>query len=208
MKYLFLIVVLVYNCSTARGQDKIYGSFNSSFSTINIVAGYVHKVGSNEFGLGIRRNISEVAHRDDLEYPIKRRLFRRRGNEIENWGLHAFYQRNLPKYFTNLDLFFFYDFQITHSSAWFEWHLPTDIYVNGNRAYRRIDERHGPYTWVEQTCGIGFSFNLSSNIKFIQRAGIGNAFVIGNSEIKERYNLNYVHSDFAVLWSAGLAYSF
>jgi hypothetical protein len=188
-------------------QSSVFVGFNSSYSTINLSAGYLYQSGKNEIGFGVRRNISEVAHRDDLMHPLKRRLFRRRESPIENWGLHLFYNRKLPKLFEQIDLFLFYDFQTTYASTRNVWYEPTGKYLDNNMLYRQVVERHGPYTWIEQNVGVGFEFAISEKVLAFQKIGIGNALVIGNSIMKQRQNLPYIYSDFAILWSLGLKYN-
>ena len=187
-------------------QIRVYPVFNSVISgrSINLLASKQIK-NRHEFGGGLRININKFAHNDDQDNIFKKRMYATK--PLHYFGIEGFYQIHFLKKLPHIDLFAFYDIQVCYSTT-------------GNR-FNEFDPitmeeyfRHfGPFTWIEQNIGIGFTVDIWKNIFITQRLGGGVNFILGKdapfSETKDYYLIKTPFEfEFGYLLSVGIGYRF
>ena len=188
----FLLVSLVL---TVAAQTEITSTFNSTHSGRNVTFA-LSKTFNNmhEFGGGLRININSLAMSDDQNHVYYKRLYA--SNFMQHLGIAGFYHYHIFRNWEHVKPFLFYDFQATYSTT--RNHITiastTDEYVN-----------HGPFTWLEQTVGIGFKADLPNGFFITQKIGFGTSFILGKDEQLLKNNFDW---EFGGLINVGIGYRF
>lgn len=206
LKILFLIVFVCYTKSSIA-QVRTIVDFNSVISgrSINVLASGQVK-NRHEFGGGLRININKFAHNDDQDNIYKKRMYTTK--PLHYFGIEGFYQVHIFHKLKHIDLFAFYNIQVCYSTT-------------GNRDHSQYDQstgeyvmRHyGPFTWIEQNIGIGFTVDIWNNMFLTQRLGGGTNFILGGDKPMDE-NKNYYlpknkfENEFGYLFSVGIGYRF
>jgi len=85
---------------------------------------------------------------------------------------------------------------------------PWGYATNGDVLYKKHIEFFGPFTWIEQTIGIGFKVDIAGSFFITERAGVGVSFMLGD-DIKLPQMLPKKYEwEFGFLCSAGIGYRF
>jgi hypothetical protein len=205
MKNIILTLILGLFLQNAMTQVRVNPVFNSVHSgrSINLLASGQIK-NRHEFGGGVRINIYKYAHNDDQNNLFKKRLYP--SKSLHYFGLEGFYQVHILKNLKHIDLFAFYDIQVSYSSS-------------GNRdlEYDDAGERplryYGPFTWLEQNIGIGFTVDIWKNIYLVQRLGVGTDFILGKfrsvgEDTRNNHSSKKFMNEFGYLLSVGIGYRF
>lgn len=200
-KTVLLFLLFAGIMESAMAQIRVVTDFNSVISgrSINVlVSGQVKN--RHEFGGGLRININKDAHNDDQGNIYKKRMYAT--EPLHYFGLEGFYQIHFLQRLPHIDLFAFYDVQVCYSTT-------------GNRLLPAEEEmaHFGPFTWLEQNIGIGFSVDIWDNVFLTQRLGGGMTFILGEDNPKNEVRDDYLMKDafdyeFGYLFSAGIGYRF
>ena len=158
-------IVWVGLMQSSMAQIRVFSVFNSigSGRSINLLASRQIK-NRHEFGGGLRININKHAHNDDQQNVFKKRMYATK--PLHYFGIEGFYHIHLLQKLQHIDFFSFYDIQLVYSTT-------------GNRceAYMPEMEHYGPFTWIEQNIGIGFTVDIWKNFFLTQRLGGGVRFI-------------------------------
>ena len=225
MKYLIkiaFVIVFIGFSQNSMAQIRVLADFNSVFSgrSINVLASGQVK-NRHEFGGGLRININKFAHNDDQGNTFKKRMFATK--PVHYFGLNGFYQIHLFQKLKHIDFFAFYDVQVSYSTTQNRIFWPAAVAQNidssgviSNRdglLYELHKTRFGPFVWLEQNIGIGFTVDIWKNIFFTQRLGAGTCFILGRDPLptdarpytlaKKRFK-----NSFGYLFSVGVGYRF
>ena len=161
------LIVLVGFMQSSIAQIRVYPVFNSigSGRSINLLASGQVK-NRHEFGGGLRFNINKYAHNDDQHNVYKKRMYATK--PLHYFGVEGFYHIHLLQKLPHIDFFAFYDIQFVYSTT-------------GSRflCYESVMGHFGPFTWIEQNIGIGFTVDIWKNFFLIQRLGGGTRFILG-----------------------------
>jgi hypothetical protein len=196
-KKTLLFIILVGLIQSLTSQVRVATDFNSVISgrSINVLASGQLK-NRHEFGGGLRININKYTHNDDQNNFFKKRMYATK--PLHYFGIEGFYQVHIFQKLKYIDLFAFYDIQLSYSTT-------------GNRFNPFYDEmlHFGPFTWIEQNIGIGFTVDIWNNIFFIQRLGGGVNFILGEDKKNDHYLMKTPFTnEFGYLLSAGIGYRF
>jgi len=188
-------------------QVRVFPVFNSVHSgrSINILASGQIK-NRHEFGGGLRININKSIHNDDQSNLYKKRMWATKF--VHHVGLDGFYQAHIFQKLKHIDLFTFYDVQFFYSTTGNRDRTKYD-YTTGRFVVRHF----GPFAWIEQNIGIGFTVDIWNNIFFTQRLGGGATFIIGKDKpISPDKNYILIKPPFewmfGYLLSVGIGYRF
>lgn len=200
MKNTILIIIFAFFLQSITSQTRIIADFNSVMSgrSINILASRQVK-NRHEFGGGLRININKFAHNDDQDNIFKKRMYATK--PLHYFGIEGFYQVHIFQKLKHIDLFAFYDIQVCYSTTGYRDRSRYD-YAKGEFTMRYF----GPFTWIEQNVGIGFTVDIWNNIFLIQRLGGGACFILGKDTPPDE-NKNYYLVKNSFEWGFGYLFS-
>lgn len=206
MKKNILTTLLVFLITQLFSQTQIQTAYNSTFSgrSITISASQLVK-DHHEFGGGLRININSLKHPDDQMNVYYKRLFATQA--LQYFGVEAFYHLHFLRRWKHVKPFAFYDLQSTYSKTRSRVFLPYAYDVNGEVLYKEHVIFSGPFVWVEQNIGIGFTANLFSNLFMYQKIGGGIALIYGR-DTQINNGRNIYEWEFCPLINTGIGYRF
>lgn len=165
--------------STAFSQSISIG-FNVTQSGRNVTAVYAKQVKLHEFSFGIGYNINRYAHPDNQFNLYKKRLYAT--NVLEHINLNFGYQHSIFNALKCVKPFLFFDFQAKYAPT--RNKFPDRVTVNseGELIYTKAVATFGPYTWLENNVGIGFTANITDKFYIKQKFGAGIMLILGTDE--------------------------
>ena len=207
IKKIAILIAFVGLMQNSIAQVRVYPTFNSITSgrSINLLASTQVK-NRHELGGGLRVNINindvnKYVHSEWFDYSFKKQMFATK--PLHYFGIEGFYQIHLFPKLQCIDFFAFYDIQLVYSTAG-----NTIDKVELNPKTGSMDYKYflhlGPFTWIEQNIGIGFTVDIWKNIFFTQRFGGGTCIVLG----KDNYLGNEPSCEFGYMLSVGIGYRF
>lgn len=163
-------VLCIIGLATLKGQVPVVVNFNSTNTgrSIDVLASKIID-GRHELGGGLCFNINKQTANDDQSNVYRKRLYA--GNPWEFFGAEGFYQVHFLKNLPHVDLFAFYDIQYRFAHTRFSTHPTSGVYST-----------FGPFHWIEQNVGLGFSVDIWKNLFLIQRLGGGVSFIVGKDK--------------------------
>ena len=167
MKPIFLFFTLLI-ASSLSAQIELITAFNSTFSGRNVALTISKTNNKHEFGGGIRYNIGMLAMPDDQGNLYYKRLYP--STFGQHFGVQGFYHHHILNHWEHIKPFVFYDVQAAYSTT------------RNNDCYRENTVRFGPFTWIEQTVGVGFKVDLANQFFISQKIGIGGGLILGTDE--------------------------
>jgi hypothetical protein len=207
-----LLVAFSGLLQSATAQTRVYPVFNSVISgrSINLLASTQIK-NRHEFGGGLRININKYAHNDDQYNIFKKRMYATKF--LHYFGLEGFYHIHFLQTLPHIGLFAFYDIQVCYSTTGNRMPQFEVDPITGECKHDEYFRHFGPFTWIEQNIGIGFTIDIWKNIFITQRLGVGVNFILGKdkpfSETKDYYLVkNPFEFEFGYLLSVGIGYRF
>jgi len=214
MKNSIIILSIVFAglMQHSTAQVRVFPVFNSTGTgrSVNLLASAQVK-NRHEFGGGLRININKYAHNDDQLNLYFKRMFATK--PLHYFGVEGFYHVHLLQKLQHIDFFAFYDIQVAYSTT-------------GNRDYRHDSDpltgecelsnpfiHFGPFTWIEQNIGIGFTVDIWKNFFLTQRLGGGAHFILGYDKPFSDTKNDYIIKDpftweFGYVLSVGIGYRF
>ena len=210
MKNTIILILLAGFLQSTIAQVRVFPVFNSDYSgrSINVLASGQVK-NRHEFGGGLRFYINKYAHNDDQNNIFKKRMWATK--PIHYFGIEGFYQVHLFQKLPHIDFFAFYNIQLFYSTVRNRIELLKTDPVTKERGLREYNYIFGPFTWIEQNIGIGFTVDIWNNIFFTQRLGGGTTFILGRDTRKPDTPLLWkppFTSEFGYLLSVGIGYRF
>jgi len=159
--------------------------FNSTHTGRNVTAQYEIKRGKSEYSLGLGININMYGHPDNQANIYKKRLYATKWYHYFNADFT--YQRYIfNEKTTAVKPFVFYDLQAKYSTTRNQMVLPytydSTLVVNRPEdgiLYRERIEYFGPFWWLENNIGIGFTADITDRIYIKQRIGMGVDLILG-----------------------------
>jgi len=209
IKITVFLVALAGCLQSAMAQVRVYPVFNSIISgrSINLLASGQVK-NRHEFGGGLRININKYIHNDDQHNIYKKRMYATK--PLHYFGVEGFYHVHFLQKLQHIDLFAFYDIQLVYSTTGNRFGDETEMLQSG----KYVMKHFGPFTWVEQNIGIGFTVDIWKNFFLTQRLGGGVHFILGEDpwlpvEIKPYWLAKSPFTwEFGYVLSVGLGYRF
>lgn len=213
MQYL-LTTCLVALLSHASFSQSILLGYNSTASGRNLTVQYEIARKSHEFSMGLGYNINRYAHPDDQSNFYKKRLYAT--EPYHHVNLNLTYQRYiLTKKVKGIRPFLFYDLQAKYSTTMSRFVLPfrydPSLVVNKPEEgilYRETVNYFGPFTWIENNIGIGFTADLTDKIYIKQRFGVGTHFILGYDDRIGHKLFSWFYWEFATLMHFSVGYRF
>ena len=210
LKKVVFVIVFTGFVQSSFAQIRVCPVFNSigSGRSINLLASGQIK-NRHELGGGLRININKYTHNDDQDNMLKKRMYATK--PLHFFGIEGFYQIHLLQKLQYIDFFTFYDIQVCYSTTGNRWTFTTEKDpISG----KYVMAHFGPFTWIEQNIGVGFTVDIWKNFFFVQRLGGGTRFVLGIdkplSETKDHLwqNKEPFTFEFGYLLSVGIGYRF
>ena len=213
IKRIAFVIVFAGLLQSMMAQIRVYPVFNSigSGRSINLLASkqmkYIHELGG-----GLRININKYAHNDDQDNVYKKRMYATK--PLHYFGVEGFYHIHLLQRLQHFDFFAFYDIQLVYSTTGNRLlrHEIIDPYT-GECEINTYFRNHGPFTWIEQNIGIGFTVDIWKNFFLTQRLGGGVRFMLG-MDTPPNGNKDYwlakppFEWEFGYVLSVGIGYRF
>ncbi len=159
--------------------------FNSTDAGRNITVQYEKKMIQNEYSFGLGVNINMYGHPDNQNNFYRKRLYATKWHHYFNadftYQMYIFNEKT-----TAVKPFVFYDLQAKYSTTRNQMVLPytydSTLVVNRPEdgiLYRERIEYFGPFWWLENNIGIGFTADITDRIYIKQRIGMGVDLILG-----------------------------
>ena len=152
----------------------------------NLTAAFSKKFNKNEVGVGLGYNINRIIQPDDQNNIYHKRLFATK--PYHHLNLNLFYHRYVFTQLKHIKPFVFYDFQLkystTRSSMYLGYKLDTTINAStfdGQILYAKKVTNYGPFWWMENMIGVGFTVDITDKWYLKQKAGLGINFIYGET---------------------------
>jgi hypothetical protein len=175
----------------ANGQTDFTISYNSIPSAIPnlVVTASTFASPKNEFGGGLRFHFASYELPDDQNKLFYKRLFA--AEPYQEVGITGFYHRYIFSELQSIKPFAFYDVQLAYAAQ--------RINGFGGSEYRVT----GPYTWMDNSLGLGFKANIYGHWYLQQKLGFATTLIFGESDNFAISDFNYV---FGYFFQAGICY--
>ncbi|HIP48687.1 MAG TPA: hypothetical protein EYG92_06965 [Lutibacter sp.] len=203
-----LLLLVLYSIINLNAQIDTSIKFNKTASGRNFSSD-ISKVFNekHEIGIGFRYNINSLKHPDD-----QGNIFYRRQYATKPWhhiGLRVFYHRKILPNWRKIEPFMFFDLQATHTTTRNVWYWPYAFDTSSNQIlYNRFEENFGPFTWVEQSIGLGYKVKLTKNIFITSQFGLEGMLIFGrDDELVVTWGKG-PNFEFGYLFDFGIGYRF
>lgn len=178
MKYLSGIILLLL--STTAFSQSINVGFNSTHSGRNVTVQFEKQFKKHEFSIGLGYNINKYAHPDNQNYIYKKRFYA--SNAAEHLNLNLTYQRYVLPNLDCIKPFLFYDFQGRYGSTHNDLTGWVSSTGDGGRVYTEHMASFGPFAWLENNIGIGFTADITDRFYLKQKFGGGAMLIVGSDK--------------------------
>jgi len=189
--------------------QKLSAGFNSTHSGRSLSATYSIEKKNHEIGFGLGFNINQNKHNDDQENLYLKRLYA--SEFIQYFAFKGFYHRTINLNIENVKPYFFYDLQVRYSKTRNRStrlpNIPDTAITNNPGQFFFPGEnvkQYGPFTWVEQTIGLGFDIQLNERFFLRQKFGVETNFILGRDDQIRR--LNWFDWEFGALYNIEVGY--
>ncbi len=187
-------------------------NYNSTGAGRNITINYTKNINHNAISIGIGYNINSIRQPDDEANIYYKRLYATKPVQYLNCNLS--YQHDIFYNLKNIHPFVFYDLQIKYSTTRSSMYLPYDYdstYLNTANPedgilYKNYIAYFGPYTWIENSIGIGFKVDITDRFYLQQRIGAGIHFIYGYGSGKNLVVKRKTDWEFMGLLNVGIVY--
>lgn len=187
-------------------------NYNSTGAGRNITVNYSKNINNHAWSFGIGYNINSIRQPDDEANIYYKRLFATTPAQHLNFNLS--YRHNIFYNLKNIKPFVFYDLQIKYSTTRSSMYLPYDYdstYLNTAHPedgilYKNHIAYFGPYTWIENSIGIGFKVGITDRFYLQQRFGAGIHFIYGYGSGKDIVLKQKIDWEFMGLLNIGIVY--
>lgn len=200
--------ILAGLCSFAQNSAKI--SFNTSTLRESVIIGYSRKVHQvHEIEAGIRYHINRLIMPDDQQHIYYRRTYA--SNFIQRFGLQFGYSWCFLPKLEHLKPFVFYELQAAYSTTRNRGYLYTYYINEGTSQLEEYLEYFGPFLWLQNTIGIGFSVDIWKSFYLFEKMGFNATIIIGRDEklMPDPFQLiKGITNEFGYIISFGVGYSF
>jgi len=209
-KYL-LLVLLPFFAITGSSQN-IGLNYYSTGAGKNITTTYIKNIKHSSISIGLGYNINSIRQPDDESNIYYKRLYATKPFHHLNFNLS--YQHDIFYNLKNIKPFVFYDLQIKYSTTRSSMYLPYDYdstYLNTAHPedgilYKKHVAYFGPYTWLENSIGIGFNVNITDKFYLTQKIGAGIHFIYGYGSGKDIVLKPKTEWEFMGLLNVGVVY--
>lgn len=187
-------------------------NYNSTGAGRNITVNYIKNISHNAISIGIGYNINIIRQPDDEANIYYKRLYATKPIHYLNFNLS--YQHDIFNNLKNIKPFIFYDLQVKYSTTRSSMYIPYNYdstYLNTPNPedgilYKNYIAYFGPYTWIENSIGIGFKVDISDRFYLQQRFGAGIHFIYGYGSGKDIVAKLKTEWEFMGLLNIGLVY--
>ena len=194
MKYIVLFTLTTLISITLSAQNKNIGlQFYSTGAGENLTATLSFEKNANKFGFGVGLNINSIRQPDDEANIYYRRLYATKPIHFLNFN--AFYQKDIFSSLNKINPFIVYDLQIKHSTTRSSMYLPFDydstlVITEPEEGilYRNYIEYFGPFTWIENSIGIGINIDITDKLSLTQKIGGGICIIVGDEPKLVKYS--------------------
>ena len=187
-------------------------NYNSTGAGRNITATYTKNISHNSLSLGLGCNINSIKQPDDQANIYYKRLFATKPIHYLNFNLS--YQHDILYNLKNIKPFIFYDLQIKYSTTRSSMYLPYDYdstFLNTTNPdegilYKNEIAYFGPFTWLENSIGLGFKVDITDRFYLQQKIGAGIHFIYGYGSGKDIVLKPKTEWEFMGLLNVGIVY--
>jgi len=209
-KYLFLVLLISY-ASTVKSQN-IGLNYYSTGAGRNITVSYSEIINNSEIGIGLGYNIGSIKQPDDQNNIYYKRLFPTKSLHHLNFNLT--YEHDIFYNLKTIKPIVFYDLQIKYSTTRSSMYTPYDYdstYLNTAHPedgvlYKKHVAYFGPYTWIENSVGIGFKVDITNKFYLKQKIGGGVYFIHGYDSGEDIVVKPKTEWEFMGLLNVGIVY--
>lgn len=209
MKYIILFTLTTLISITLSAQNKNIGLQHYSTGAGENLTATLSKIkDKNELGFGVGFNINSIRQPDDEANIYYKRLYATKPIHFLNFNI--FYQKDIFTSITKIKTFIVYDLQIKHSTTRSSMYIPFDydstLVINDPEEgilYRNYIEYFGPFTWVENSIGIGINIDITDKLSLIQKIGGGIYFIFGDEPKLVKYSPEW---EFMYFYNMGITY--
>ncbi len=209
----FILFLILFIWSLALYSQYIGINYNSTGAGRNITLNYTKKISHNAFTIGLGYNINSIKQPDDQSNIYYKRLYAIKPLYHLNFNLS--YQHDILYNLKNIIPFVFYDLQIKYSTTRSSMYLPyayDSTYLNTSNPddgilYKKFIAYFGPYTWIENSLGIGFNVDITDRFYLQQRFGVGIYFIYRYGSGKDVVAKQKTEWEFMGLLNIGIVYS-
>ena len=212
IKKIAVIIVFAGFMQSSIAQIRVYPVFNSVHSgrSINLLASGQVK-NRHELGGGLRVNINKFAHNDDQYNILKKRMYATK--PLHYFGIEGFYHVHLLQKLQHIHFFAFYDIQVCYSTTGNRMPEYRVNPITGECEHSEPFKHFGPFTWIEQNIGIGFTVDIWKNFFITQRLGGGAHFILGKDKLPNESKNYFLFKEkftyeFGYVLSVGIGYRF
>ncbi|MCF8231716.1 MAG: hypothetical protein K9J27_05945 [Bacteroidales bacterium] len=206
----FIPILIFLICNLTSYSQNIGINYNSTGAGRNITATYSKDISHYTISIGIGYNINSIRQPDDQSNIYYKRLYATKPAHYLNFNLS--YQHDIFYNLKNIKPFVFYDSQIKYSTTRSSMYIPYDYdttYLNTTRPedgilYKNYIEYFGPFTWVENSIGVGFKVDITDRLYLQQRIGAGIHLIFGDEPKLLKYNS--MEWEFMGLLNVGIVY--
>ncbi|WP_457611179.1 hypothetical protein [Lutibacter sp.] len=210
-KNVLIIAIIIVSNLTAYSQD-LGVNYNSTGAGRNITVNYVKYISHYALSIGIGYNINSIKQPDDQPNIYYKRLYAT--TSLQHLNLNLSYQHDIFYNLKNIRPFIFYDLQIKYSTTRTSMYLGysyDSTYLNTSRPedgilYKNYIAYFGPFTWIENSVGIGFNVDITNRLYLQQRFGAGIHFICGYGSGKNVVAKPKIEWEFMGLLNIGIFY--
>ncbi len=215
MKVVYKKAIVLFSClfvvCCSFAQNATTLSYNTSTLRESMIVGYsrtFHQ--AHEIEVGLRIHINNRVMPDDQESIYYRRMYA--SNFAQHFGLQLGYKWYFLPQLEHLHPFVFYELQAAYSTTRNHGYTWT-INVNDGTyiPLEEYTENFGPFLWLQNTVGLGFSVDIWKSLFLFEKAGFNATEVIGKDEkiISDAYQrFPGLVNEFGYLITAGIGYRF
>ncbi len=205
-----IIIVSIFSFSL-HSQD-LGVNYNSTGSGRNLTITYSKNINYNTVSIGIGYNINSIKQPDDQSNIYYKRLYATK--PIQHFNFNFSYQHGIFRHLKNIKPFIFYDLQIKYSTTRSSMYIPyayDSTFLNTNNPdegilYKNYIAYFGPFTWIENSIGIGFKVDITDRFYLQQRFGAGIHFIYGYGYGKDIVLKPKTDWEFMGLLNIGIVY--
>ncbi len=208
-----ILTIIIFSVLSISIYSQDLGvNYNSTGSGRNITLNYTRNIVHNGISLGIGYNINSIKQPDDQGNIYYKRLYATKPYQHLNFNLS--YQHDIFYNLEHIKPFIFYDLQVKYSTTRSSMYLPYDYdstYLNTPNPddgilYKNYIPYFGPFTWIENSIGIGFKVDITDRFYLKQRFGAGIFFIYGYGTGKDIVLKRKIDWEFMGLLNIGLVY--
>lgn len=187
-------------------------NYNSTGAGRNITVNYAKNFSHKTISVGVGYNINSIRQTDDEANIYYKRLYATK--PLYHININLSYYHDIFYNLKHIKPFIFYDLQIKYSTTRSSMYLPysyDSTYLNTSNPdegimYKKETPYFGPFTWFENSIGVGFKVDITDRFYLQQRFGAGIYLIYGYGSGKDLVLKRKMEWEFMGLLNIGIFY--